>query len=117
MCLIARYFEEQGLPTLILGSALDIITAGNPPRGKFVNYPLGFESGRVNNKADQLSVVREALSGFDHMTKSGVDPLDHEWTDGWDMVNKREEGVLDNRSPRNDEPQYQNEADRIAAER
>ena len=116
MSLIARYFEENGLPTLILGSGLDVLKAGQPPRAKFVNYPLGFESGRFRDKADQLSVVREALRGFDEMKSAGIDTLDFEWTAGWDMIREREKGKLDQRSPRTTEPQYQTEEDRIAAE-
>lgn len=116
MSLIARHFESLGLPTLILGSALDILTSGNPPRAKFVNYPLGFESGRFRDQADQLSVVREALNGFDDMTQPAIDPLAFEWHEGWNMIHEREKGKLDSRSPRTLEPQYQNEEDRIAAE-
>jgi hypothetical protein len=48
--LIARHFEAAGLPTMILGSAMDILQAGRPPRVKFVNYPLGFESVRFRDE-------------------------------------------------------------------
>lgn len=115
MCLIARHFESLGLPTLILGSALDILAAGKPPRAKFVNYPLGFESGRFKDVTDQLAVVREALTGFTDITSPGIVPMDFEWQTGWDILNKREKGQLDNRSPRTTEPQYQTEDDRRAA--
>ena len=90
MSLIARHFEANGLPTLILGSALDILSAGQPPRAKFLNYPLGFESGRFRDSTDQLAVVQEALKGFDDMHKPGIETLPFEWQDGWDMVNERE---------------------------
>ena len=115
MCLIARHFESLGLPTLILGSALDILGAGKPPRARFVNYPLGFESGRFRDKADQLAVVREALKGFADITSSGIVLVDVEWQAGWDMLHEREKGKLDNRSPRTTEPQYQTEDDKRAA--
>jgi hypothetical protein len=114
--LIARHFESKGLPTLILGSALDILEAGKPPRARFVNYPLGFESGRFRDKQDQLNVVRQALMGFEEMTQAAIEPMPFEWADGWAMLYEREKGKLDNRSPRNEVPQYQTEADRIAAE-
>ena len=116
VCLIARHFEADGLPTLIVGSALDILQSGQPPRAKFVNYPLGFESGRFRDKSDQVAVIRQALLGFDRMSEPGIEPLDLEWLDGWDMINERERGKLDQRSPRTTEPQYQTEADRLAAE-
>lgn len=116
MSLIARHFESNGLPTLILGSALDILTAGRPPRAMFVNYPLGFESGRFENKLDQFAVVQQALRGFESISKPTIQPMDFEWQAGWDMVNEREKNTLDSRSERTTEPQYQTEADRIAAE-
>ncbi len=116
MCLIARHFEAKGLPTLILGSALDIMTAGKPPRAKFVNYPLGFEAGRFQDKDDQLAVVREALKGFDDFNEPTIEPMPFEWQEGWNMVNEREKGKLDHRSPRTLEPQYQSEEDRLKAE-
>lgn len=116
MSLIARHFEANGLPTLILGSAIDILKAGQPPRVKFVNYPLGFEAGRFQDQQDQLRIVREAVSGFDTMQSSAFDIIETDWQAGWDTVNEREKGKLDQRSPRTTEPQYQNEEDRIAAE-
>ena len=80
-----------------------------------MNYPLGFESGRFRDKADQLAVVREAMKGFADITSPGIVTMDFEWQAGWDMLNEREEGKLDNRSPRTTEPQYQTEDDRRAA--
>lgn len=116
MSLIARHFEASGLPTLILGSALDILQSGNPPRACFLNYPLGFEAGRFRDKQNQLDVVRAALDAFS-MPTPGIIPLDFEWPEGWDLVRQRETGQQDQRSPRNTEPQYQTDADRIAAEK
>ena len=106
----------MGLPTLILGSGLDILKAGKPPRAKFVNYPLGFESGRFNDKQNQFDVVAEALRGFDQMASPGIELLSFEWYRGWDMVHEREKGKLDQRSPRNTTAQYQTEEDRLMAE-
>ena len=117
MCLIARHLESLGLPTLILGSAMDILVAGKPPRATFVNYPLGFESGRFRDKTDQLAVVREALKGFAELSSPAIVPMNFEWQAGWDMLHEREKGKLDQRSPRTTEPQYQTKDDRLAAEK
>ena len=117
MCLVARHFEALGLPTLILGSGLDIMRAGRPPRAKFVNYPLGFSSGRFRDKRDQFDVVAEALEGFNTMTSPSIEPMAFEWLAGWEMVWSRERGKLDHRSPRDTTPQYQTEEDRLMAER
>ncbi len=116
MCLIARHFEALGLPTLILGSCLDILQAGKPPRAQFVNYPLGFESGRFHDQENQLAVVQQALHGFNTMTTPGIEPLPFAWQAGWDLVNQREQGKLDQRSPRDASPQYQSEEDRVLGE-
>jgi hypothetical protein len=101
-----------------LGSALDILEAGRPPRVQFLNFPLGFESGPYKDKATQLEVVRSALSGFETMTSSGINTLDFSWDAGWDLIRNRENTVDsdDSRSPRNTDPQYQTEEDRKAAE-
>ena len=89
--------------------------AGKPPRARFVNYPLGFESGRFKDKKNQLEIVREALKGFADITSPGIVPLGFEWQAGWDMLHEREKGKLDSRSPRTTDPQYQTEDDRRAA--
>jgi hypothetical protein len=117
VCLIARYFEAKGLPTLILGSALDILQAGRPPRAQFVNYPLGFESGRFQDRDNQYEVVASALQGFDTIKAPKIDTLPFEWQAGWDMLQARERGKSDQRSERHNTPQYQSEEDRRAAEK
>ena len=118
MSLLARHFESLGIPTLILGSALDILEAGQPPRAQFLNFPLGFESGPFRDKATQLEIVRRGLSGFENMTTAGINPLDFNWDEGWELIRNREhsDSSDDSRSPRNTEPQYQTTEDRIAAE-
>ena len=101
---------------MILGSGLDIMEAGRPPRATFVNYPLGIESGRFQDKENQLQVVREALANFAEMSSAGIRQTTHEWLPGWEMLYERERGKLDHRSPRDTNPQYQTEEDRIMAE-
>ena len=116
MCLIARYFEKKGIPTLIIGSALDILESVRPPRAQFVNYPLGFETGRFKDKINQLEIGREGLNGFERFNEPTISTMQFEWLEGWEMVTKREEGILDLRSPRNETPQYQSEIDNTEAE-
>ena len=118
MSLIARHFESIGLPTLIMGSALDILESGRPPRAQFLDFPLGFEAGPYKNKLMQLDILRSALSGFENFDSSGIHHLPFSWPEGWALVNQREQTNKsdDSRSPRNTEPQYQTDEDRIAAE-
>jgi len=116
VCLIARYFEAKGLPTLILGSGLDILQAGRPPRAQFVNYPLGFEAGRFQDKGNQYEVVASALQGFETMQTPQIETLPFEWQAGWEMLHAREQGKHDQRSERDTTPRYQTAEDRRAAE-
>lgn len=118
MCLLARHFEAKGLPTLILGSALDILQAGRPPRAKFLGYPLGFEAGRPFDAENQLAVVSDAVTGFQTMDSPGIEPLGYDWEEGWRMIDDRDRrrAGADQRSPRDTTPRYQTERDRELAE-
>ena len=106
------------MPTLILGSALDILSAGRPPRIQFLNYPLGFSAGSFLDPDNQYQVLRAALSGFDGMTEPGMAALDFTWDAGWEMINEREQADSgsDVRSPRDLIPRYQTHEDRRRAE-
>jgi hypothetical protein len=116
--LIAREFERHGTPTLILGSALDILRSGAPPRVQFLNYPLGYTAGRPFDPENQRQVLTTALRGFDRMQQPGMERMDFEWPDGWTLVEQRslEDSGSDLRSPRDTAPRYQTEADRLLAE-
>ena len=101
---------------MCLGSALDIFTAGRPPRATFVDYPLGHSSGKPFDAADQLGIVRAALEGFGAMTTAGeIRVLPHRWgEDSWRMEAASTHGQ-DTRQPRDETPQFQHAADRDAA--
>ena len=116
MGLIARHLEAAGIPTLCMGSALDIIKAGNPPRAAFLDYPLGHTTGKPHQPELQREILVQALEGFTSMTVPGsVKILPFCWSeeDEWKhtaMMNG------DSRTPRNEIPQYQTEEDRCRAE-
>lgn len=116
MCLIARHLEAHGIPTLCLGSAFDILEAGNPPRAVFLDYPLGHSAGKPFDPADQESVIRQALAGFDNIKSPGqITILENRWGDSlWRAEASSTEGH-DTRQPRDTTPQFQLETDRIAA--
>ena len=101
---------------MCLGSALDIFTAGRPPRATFVDYPLGHSSGKPFDATDQLAIVRAALAGFNAMTTAGeIRVLPNHWgDDSWRMEAASTEGQ-DSRQPRDETPQFQHAADRDAA--
>ena len=117
--LIARFLEAQGIPTLCLASALDIIEAGKPPRATFLDYPLGNTAGRPFEPENQRMILRDALEAFEAIREPGsVVRLRYRWSDSDDWktqnVNPRRGDV---RAPRGTEPVYQTESDRGAAER
>tara|TARA_B100001964_G_scaffold235637_1_gene296076 strand:+ start:690 stop:1001 length:312 start_codon:yes stop_codon:yes gene_type:complete len=101
-----------------LGSALDILESGRPPRAMFLNFPLGFETGPFQDREIQLDVVRQGLAGFESFAEPGIKPLAFSWDEGWDMISQREARApqSDTRSPRNREPQYQTQEDKLLAE-
>jgi hypothetical protein len=113
--LIARCVEAAGISTLCMGSALDIIRAGNPPRAAFLDYPLGHTTGKPHQPELQREILIQALEGFTSMTIPGsVTILPFRWDDeDWKRTAMMDG---DARTPRHDTPQYQNEEDRLRAE-
>jgi hypothetical protein len=115
--LAARHLEALGMPTLCLGSALDILEAGAPPRAVFVDYPLGHSTGKPFDRADQERVLRSALSAFETIEAPGtIVHLAADWPDdGWRAAAASTRGG-DTRMPRDTTPQYQTDEDRRLAE-
>ena len=101
----------------MIGSALDILEAGNAPRSVFVDYPLGHTVGRPFDRANQRASVDDALAAFELITRPGeIVQLDYRWSDNdaWKKEASNTKGS-DTRSPRDSTPQYQTDTDRIAA--
>src|SRR5437667_9948835 len=68
---MARTFEEMGIPTVSLSSALDITVLVKPPRAVFVNYPLGNPCGKPFDKAYQRDILVSALRCLETTTVPG----------------------------------------------
>jgi len=114
--LIARHVEAAGISTLCMGSALDIIKAGNPPRAAFLDYPLGHTTGKPHQPELQREILVQALAGFTSMTVPGsVKMLPFYWSEEDEWKHTAMMGG-DSRVPRNETPQYQTEEDRRRAE-
>ena len=62
--LTARHLESHGLPTVIIGSALDIIEHCGVPRFLFTDLPLGNPLGHPGEAAEQRLIVDLGLSLF-----------------------------------------------------
>lgn len=68
MGLTARHLEENGIPTVIIGSALDIIEYCGVPRYLFTDLPLGNPLGHPGNAKEQGEVVALGLYLFESAT-------------------------------------------------
>ena len=64
MSLVARVLEEGGIPTVILGSALDIVEHCGVPRFLFVDFPLGNPCGKPWDREMQAAIADLALDLF-----------------------------------------------------
>lgn len=84
----------------------------------FVDYPLGHSAGKPFDHADQEYIVESALNGFNSLKKPGQIGIIHS---DWGSVDWKNEASSttgeDTRQPRDTTPQYQFEADRVAAEK
>ena len=61
MSLVARHLEENGLPTVIMGSARDIVEECGVARFLFTDFPLGNPCGKPWDVAMQRSIMGMAL--------------------------------------------------------
>jgi hypothetical protein len=59
--LAARHLEANGLPTVIMGCAKDIVEHCGVPRFLFSDFPLGNSAGRPFDVASQTQTLELAL--------------------------------------------------------
>jgi D-proline reductase (dithiol) PrdB len=120
--LIAREVEARGIATISMSSARSITAAVNPPRAVFLDYPLGHTAGRAHDKAGQRKIMIDTLSALDSIQAPGtIRDLAYRWleNDDWkDTVMRPDPSGRhnDNRTERDDSPQYQLDADRAAVQ-
>lgn len=61
MSLVARHLEAHGIPTVVIGSARDIVEQCGVPRFVFTDFPLGNPCGRPDDADMQRTIVGTAL--------------------------------------------------------
>ena len=61
MSLAARHLEENGIPTVIMGCAKDIVEHCGVPRFLFSDFPLGNSAGRPFDVESQTLTLELAL--------------------------------------------------------
>ena len=59
--LAARHLEANGIPTVIMGCAKDIVEHVGVPRFLFSDFPLGNPAGRPNDPESQALTLELAL--------------------------------------------------------
>jgi hypothetical protein len=59
--LVARHLEANGIPTVIMGCAKDLVEFCGVPRFLFSDFPLGNPAGRPNDVASQAFTMELAL--------------------------------------------------------
>src|SRR5207237_10767529 len=59
--LAARLLEENGISTVVMGCAKDIVEYVGVPRFLFSDFPLGNAAGRPNDRASQAFTLELAL--------------------------------------------------------
>ena len=125
MGLVARILEKAGFPTICLTAARSITESVNPPRSAFVDMPLGYTAGRPNEPEFQRDLLRQVFEAAESIdTPGSIVDLDVIWSEDVSWKDKATSGLNngvnsaegDSRQPRVNEPQYQYEEDRVAAE-
>lgn len=61
MSLVSRHLEQAGIPTVVMGTAKDIVELCGVPRFLFSDFPLGNAAGRPFDAASQDSTLALAL--------------------------------------------------------
>jgi hypothetical protein len=59
--LVARHLETNGLPTVVVGSARDIVEQCGVPRFVFTDFPLGNPCGKPDEAVMQRAILGIAL--------------------------------------------------------
>ena len=80
MGLVARHLETAGIPTVIVGSAIDIVERCGVPRFVFTDFPLGNPCGRPYDVAMQHSIVGAGVELLHSASAPRtVLPMPHRW--------------------------------------
>ncbi|MCY3883501.1 MAG: hypothetical protein OXG24_01150 [Gammaproteobacteria bacterium] len=97
MSLTARFLEENGIPTVIIGSARDIVESCAVPRFLFTDFPLGNPIGRPFEFEMQETVVRNGLMLLESTKQAGAtvkSPLswgeNQKWRDEYMQFSKQD---------------------------
>ncbi|MYD99405.1 MAG: hypothetical protein F4X98_18725 [Gammaproteobacteria bacterium] len=87
---MARHLEANGMPTVILGAARDIVTHCGVARFAFTDFPLGNPCGRPFDRDMQTAIASAAVDLFETATEAATAVTmpyrwssDESWRDGY----------------------------------
>ncbi|BAN01575.1 hypothetical protein [Ilumatobacter coccineus] len=85
MSLVARHLEAQGIATIVVGSARDIVEECGVARFLFVDYPLGNPTGKPDDADDHRFIVSTALDVLESaiLPRTTVQAPVHWGNDDW----------------------------------
>ena len=88
MSLVARHLERNGIATIVMGAAKDIVEHAGVPRFLFSDFPLGNSAGRPHDPDTQAFTLDLALK----VLESSIGPRTTvqsplRWTDDGDWKN------------------------------
>ncbi len=85
MSLAARYLEANGIPTVVVGSARDIVEQAAVARCLFTDFPLGNPTGAPYDPVMQSAIVAMALDLLERAwrAQTTVQTSFHWPTDEW----------------------------------
>ena len=64
--LVARHLEANGIPTVVMGCAKDIVEHAAVPRFLFSDFPLGNSAGKPHDNESQALTLELALGLLEH---------------------------------------------------
>ena len=72
--------EESGIPTVVVSTGRDLSAQVRPPRTVFVNFPMGNPFGKPFDKAQQRTILLDALHALESIKRGGeMIDLPYEW--------------------------------------
>lgn len=72
LALVARHLEANGIPTVVMGCAKDIVERAGVPRFLFSDFPLGNAAGRPHDVASQDLTLELALDLLEQAARPGT---------------------------------------------
>ena len=113
MSLISRYLEAHGVPTVVMGTARDIVEHCGVARFLFVDYPLGSPCGAPGNVFQQALDLLAQAEGPRTTREAG-----YRWGKGedWKRLIFTEEQPFQDESAKAEWEERNNEYRRLKAE-